>query len=116
MKHKFVTFCFMGFLGILLACTQYKGEIELFNNAGQLISHAEIKVCKQTLVFENIEPNQRVMGQYVISCEGHYEIKIQFSDGGSLSLEDGYVTAGFNKSDRIIIENSKISIELIKIE
>ncbi len=116
MKQNFITNCFIGFLGILLACTQYKGEIELINNAEQLISHAEIKVCNQTLVFENIEPNQRVVGQFKISSDCYYEVKIQFSGGGSLSEEIGYVADGFNISNRILIEKSKISIELIKIE
>ncbi|MDH5189947.1 MAG: hypothetical protein OEW89_01725 [Gammaproteobacteria bacterium] len=84
--------------------------------SGEIISSAVVKVCDQEFEFRNIDPEKTVIGDFIITSDSHYTIKIRFLSGSSIQNEIGYVTNGFDFNDKIIVSKSAIEIKTIKVD
>ena len=92
------------------------GHFTLINNSHETISHAAIEICNQLFEIRNIKPNGNYSASFQIKGDSHYTISILFISGKKLKKQIGYVTNGFDFTNKIIITDSNISIADISIK
>ena len=94
----------------------FQGEISLVNKATEPITRVSVSICGQVIELEDIQPTKNAVGSYKVTCEGHYDIRIEFQSGKKFQKEIGYVTGGFNYWHEILVTDSGIEIGESKVE
>jgi hypothetical protein len=84
-------------LALFVSCAENHGVLTLANKASEPITRASVLVCGQTLDFSSLAISGSESRNFRTSCEGDYQIEVEFQSGRNLKKTVGYVTSGFNE-------------------
>jgi hypothetical protein len=94
------------------SCRSHSGSITIANGTSESIARAEMIVCNQRLIVENLKPHDEAFRDYRLNCEGHYSVNVRFESGRQVSKDVGYVTTGMDMHHRLIIDDGDWKFEL----
>ncbi len=117
MKKITIFFCWSVFLiTVLCSCRQYVGQFILINNSGELITLAQVEICKQIIEINDIKPRDHAIGSFVVTGDSHYDVVIHFASGKKIKKQIGYVTHGFNYKHTFNITEANIVIDSTQVK
>ena len=100
---------FLVLLSAASGCSESStGGILVVNKSSSTIVRAEVKVCDHTLLFEGLQPRKSQHSFFSVEGECQYTIKATFSDQPPLLAELGYLRAGFDWLDYLVITDDEI--------
>ena len=91
------------------------GRVEIQNKSGTEIKELEVEVSKNRFLFWNLPDGSAVEFTYPITIESGYKIKVSLASGTSFESKAGYVTRGFDFSDRLIVSPDTLQFEREKV-
>jgi hypothetical protein len=68
----------------------------------------------KTLSVEKLEVGGTAQRSYRVTCEGDYDIRIEFASGRSLHTQTGYVTPGMDFQHEIKVTDTGISMTAVR--
>lgn len=90
------------------------GQLTLVNAADAVISSVEVEVSDQSIVFEDIAPNEKRTDYFDVRADSSYRVKVVFSSGQELVQEVGYVTAGADTSITIDVTETTVNVGAVE--
>ena len=78
-------------------------RVVVINRSGQPIHTLLVKVCGQTLQFEDIADGKSVSAPFAMGSDDHFTWEGQLKDGTEIHGEGGYVTNGMYGEQAILV-------------
>ncbi|QHI70674.1 hypothetical protein [Tichowtungia aerotolerans] len=109
---------FVFLTGFTVSCARSSdsvGHLDIINESGETLEFVKVNVCKKDFSFTNILVGATVSFDFPVSHESGYSIAVVTASGQKISSELGYVTRGFDFSDKIKILADKATIERVDV-
>ena len=91
------------------SCTRTNiSDVTIVNDTPESIEKCSIKVIDTTVVFNNLKAGDKASATFVVSTDSHYTVTVTFAGGRKLEKDVGYVTVGYDYTDRILIRPDEI--------
>jgi hypothetical protein len=98
---------------LLLACSDYAGEVLIVNMATEPVSNGTLEVCDQKFQFGGIELGKSKTIQYEVRSDSHFKLVLEFNSGKKLVKEVGYVTSGQDFKHILTLNDHDVSVKLL---
>lgn len=105
-------------LALSLSCARASGsgQLTLVNRTDEAIARAEVLVCDQSIVFEDIPPGDGRTEHFEVRGDSGYRVEVIYASGEEVAQEVGYVTSGVDTSLTIEVAETGISVGAVEFQ
>ena len=98
---------------LLCACTPSRApaQVTVRNATPETIVELTLEVSEQHLASENLAPGASITVSYSIGVESNYHVVAKFASGKMIDTAVGYVDAGLNSHDSLVVFADHIDFE-----
>ena len=91
------------------------GRLHIDNQSGQQLEEVGIAISDNTFRFVGLPVNSAVELTCPITRESAYKIRVRLASGKTFNTETGYVTRGFDFSDRLVVSVDGLVFERLEV-
>lgn len=92
----------------------YIAKVKVRNDSNFTISDVRIKIYAESFLIESLAPKDEHEFSYKVKGDASYDVEWTSQAGSHTEKNIGYVTAGMNMQDQIVIKDSNVEYSIIK--
>jgi hypothetical protein len=89
-------------IGTLYNDTSYSAKVTIQNNSKNAIDSVVVSICGKEKRQTSLESGASISISFMLRCESHYQVKVQFSSEKLIEENLGYLTGGFGDYESVI--------------
>ena len=108
----------LGFSALIsvAGCDDRPGEVVIVNESSADIEDGTVSICGECAVVGRLSAGASKRLRIQPSCESHFDVSVNLSNGDKRSAQVGYVAPGLSMRDEIVVGNDDISFKASELE
>ena len=102
---------------VLVNCSKDgKATLTIVNQSNEIIALIQVTVNENTQTVKGLEQDEEVEMQFFVKRDTGYNLGVEFLSGKEVTKKLGYVSYGFDVTDKITITKGGIKFERFSVE
>jgi hypothetical protein len=93
----------------------HHGTVTILNDAEQEVVSGKLEICGQLFEFNDLSPGEARKFSYSVKGDDNFHLSVTFKSGRTLTRKLGYVTSGFDFSDRLTVTRADVHLDSVRV-
>lgn len=93
----------------------HRGTVTVLNDAGEDVVSGKLEICGQPFEFSDLSSGEARKFSYNVKGDDEFHLSVRFRSGRTLTGRLGYVTSGFDFSDRLTVTRDDMHLDSIRV-